>query len=188
MGRTYKSKLDLVRAFPSHMQKDVDRVLRAMPDSNLSYSDCDELKMSGQTILVPHRIYYDEPDDSLVLPLTVLQQAILNTLYTRHHDGYVRERNVRRIIAYAAKEIWVTPYLMLLIGEYVEEILQVISENRSLLDADFIRTFIGENPKFYRTIQSRVVSYWDCYYRGKYPKKEQYVGFQVLQYLNVLLG
>lgn len=120
--------------------------------------------------------------------LTDNQQTILFTMYTRHHNGYTRENNVKKVIAKATDCSWITPYLMFLIGEYVEEILQVIYANRSLLNADFIKTFIFENPKCYRTVQSRVVSYWNCYYRWKYPKREQYVGFKILDYLNRLLN
>ncbi|KKC48460.1 hypothetical protein VE23_17395 [Paenibacillus sp. D9] len=189
-----KNKYDLIRSFPSNLDKDVQHVIDVIPDEShlnynrLNYSDFMELRLSGETLYIPYRIYYDEPNDSQLSSLTVDQRTILYTMYTRHHDGFVRERNVKKAIEKAIECAWITPYLMLLIGEYVEEIVQVIYDNRSLLNADLVKTFVGENQRFYRTVQSRVVSYWDCYYRRKYPMTEQYVGFQVLDYMNRLLN
>ncbi|WP_424769322.1 hypothetical protein [Paenibacillus sp. sgz302251] len=184
-----KEKYDLVRAFPRELIKDVRQVLDIIPQTtHLTFSYSEELKLSGETLNIPSRIYYDEPIQLQISSLTVEQQTILYTLYTRHHNGYIRENNVKNALSKVTECSWVTAYLMLIIGEYVEEILQVIYQNRSLLNADFIKTFVGENPKLYRTIQSRVVSYWNCYYRWKYPKREQYVGFQVLEHLNRLLN
>ncbi|MDQ0878812.1 hypothetical protein QFZ77_007471 [Paenibacillus sp. V4I3] len=189
MDSEEKDKYDLVRAFPRDLNKDVRQVLDIIPqESHLTFSYFEELRLSEEALYIPSRIYYDEPPQSQISSLTVDQQTILYTLYTRHHNGYVREKNVKNAIAKAAECSWITAYLMLIIGEYVEEILQVIHQNRSLLNADFIKIFVDENPKLYRTIQSRVVSYWNCYYRWKYPKPEQYVGFQVLAHLKRLLN
>lgn len=189
-----KNKYDLVRAFPDDLNRDTWHVLDVIPDDpNLkynrhNYSNFEELRLSDETLYIPYRIYYDVPNDSELSSLTDRQRTILYTLYTRHHDGYVRERNLKKAIDMARVDAWITPYLMLMVGEYVEEIVQVIYDHRSLLNADFVKTFVGENQRFYQTVQSRVVSYWDCYYRRKYPMKDQYVGFQVLDYLNGLLS
>jgi len=100
----------------------------------------------------------------------------------------VRESHVTTLITHADEHVWATPYLILPIGEYVKEILEVIYDKRSSLNGDFIRAFFAENPRLYRTIQSRVVSYWDCYYRRKCPEKQHYVGFQLLDYLTSLVN
>lgn len=183
-----KDKYDLVTAFPPHLKKDVRDILEILRESHLGYSGCETFLVSGDVLSIPYRIYYDEPDQSQLSSLTYEQQVILHALYTRHHDGYVRESHLTTLITHANEHEWATPYLMLPIGEYVKEILEVIYDNRSSLNGDFIRTFFSENPRLYRTIQSRVASYWDCYYRRKYPEKQHYVGFQLLKYLTSLLN
>ncbi len=40
---------------------------------------------------------------------------------TRHHNGFFREKYLKQIIK--SKEKWVTPFIILLIGKYVFEIL-----------------------------------------------------------------
>ncbi|WP_256376299.1 hypothetical protein [Solibacillus sp. R5-41] len=35
-----------------------------------------------------------------------------------------------------------------------------------------------------RTIENRVVSYWDCYYRSKHPSKTDFVGFEMIEYFS----
>lgn len=189
MDRDLKHKYELVRAFPRELENDVRHVLDVMYQELIdNYSGVEEFRLSGETLYIPYRIYNDEPNRSQISTLTAAQQTILFTIYTRHYNGYVRESNVKKAITKATDCSWITPYIVLLIGEYVEEILEVIYGNRSLLNENFIKTVIAENPIIYRTIQSRVVSYWNCYYRCKYPKRDQYVGFKLLDYLNRSLG
>jgi hypothetical protein len=52
-------------------------------------------------------------------------QLALRCLYTRHHDGYVRQRNLDQVVS--APEAWVVPYVVQLVGEYVVEIIEVIA-------------------------------------------------------------
>ncbi len=188
MKNESKDKYDLVTAFPPYLQKDVHETLGILRESHLGYSDCEEFRVSGDILSIPYRIYYDEPDQTQLSLLTCELQVILHSLYTRHQNGYVREGHVTTLIGYANDYIWITPYLMLPIGEYVKEILEVIYDNRSSLNSDFIRAFFRENPRLYRTIQSRVASYWDCYYREKYPEKRYYVGLQLLDFLTSFLN
>lgn len=182
-----KDKYALVTAFPHELQRDACESLDVLQESHLGYSDCEAFRLSGDVLSIPYRIYYDEPDHSQLSSLTCEQRVILYALYTRHHNGYVRESHVTTLLTYAHEHLWVTPYLMLPIGEYVKEIVEVIYHNRFSLNGDFIRTFFREKPRLYRTVQSRVASYWNCYYRRQYPEKQHYVGFQLLEYLNSLL-
>lgn len=182
-----QDKYDLAAAFPPYLEKDVHETLGALQESHLGYSDCEAFRVSGNILSIPYRIYYDEPGQSELSSLTCEQQIILHALYTRHHNGYVRESHITTLIAHENDHVWTTPYLMLPVGEYVKEILEVIYDNHSSLNGNFIRTFFSENPWLYRTIQSRVASYWDCYYRRKYPEKQHYVGFQLLDYLTCFL-
>ncbi|WP_391559203.1 hypothetical protein [Robertmurraya sp.] len=176
----------LMVAFPSCLRNDVQAVLNLIPQtSELTYTpDFSEVISCGETLYIPERIYYDEPSSTLIDTLPFNQQKILHTLYTRHHNGFVREAKVKEIIRFANEDIWIIPYLIKLVGEYVIEILQVFKENLYLIDFEKIKVFLSENAKFYQTIESRVISYWDCYYRHRYPKKEDYVGFDILSHFH----
>lgn len=74
-----KPKNDLVRAFPLDLEKEVHDALGVIPDESIrySYTEFVELMLSGETLLIPYRIYYNEPDESKILSLTAEQQTIL---------------------------------------------------------------------------------------------------------------
>lgn len=45
---------------------------------------------------------------------------------------------------------------------------------------DFYAEFVGENPKYWRQTESRMISYWNEYYRYKFPKLKEYLGFEIV--------
>jgi len=110
---------------------------------------------------------------------------MLDCLYTRHHDGYVRERRLERVVGLA--EPWVAPFVVQLVGEYVDEILLVVrralvralSTPGSVVASVYAR-FAAENPDFIDRTEQRVVSYWNCYYRYRYPSLRDYPGSAVV--------
>ncbi len=181
----FDRKLNLLRAFPVKFREDVMVVLEMInhPDK-LDFSECFEVNFSGEKLNIPERIYYEEHTLSQYNSLSEKQQVILNCLFTRHHNGYVREQHLKPIIDKCNEYNWIIPYLMRLTGEYVIEILQVIKANLDKVEKGIIKDFIEENPIFYNTIESRVISYWNCYYRYKYPNKEDYVGCEIIKYFN----
>lgn len=181
-----EDKSELIFAFPSSLRNDVRAVLTLFPQTtDLTYTPhFFEVISCGETLYIPERIYYDMPSSMQIDTLTSHQKKILDTLLTRHHNGFIREEKVKEIIHSANGDIWIIPYLIKLVGEYVIEILQVIKENLHLVDIEQIKFFLSENPKFYQTIKSRVISYWDCYYRRRCPKREDYVGFDILGHFN----
>lgn len=176
-------KYKLLKAFPTNLEDEVMVVLRKIKQTNtLDFSYCFEVNFCGNLLIIPERIYYNEPSSSQINSLTEQQQVILACLFTRHHNGFVREENLRKIIHLSNDYIWIIPYLIRLTGEYVIEILQVIKSNLDKVNKGKIKDFIIDNPKFYNTIESRVVSYWDFYYRNLYPNIEDYIGYEILQY------
>ena len=121
---------------------------------------------------------------------------MLYCLFTRHHDGYVRERCLKNIIRSNNK--FTAPYILQLLGEYVVEIIEVIYQNREQINHNNLVAYILENPKHYELTRQRVYSYWDCYYRSSYPKYKRgvipkgksyldYPGIKMVKYLNLLL-
>ncbi|MEN5397643.1 hypothetical protein ABE612_09015 [Achromobacter xylosoxidans] len=74
------------------------------------------------------------------------------------------------------------PFLVQVCSEYVVKILQEIAA-RLLLDRRGYGTVLEENPAFLNLAQQCMTSYWDCYYRRRYPTRESYVGFCLFEQL-----
>jgi hypothetical protein len=140
------------------------------------------LHLGLELLALPQRIYYSPPLFQ-TLRFNALQAEILNCLFTRHHDGFVRQEHLVRIIR--APSPWIPCFVVPLIGEYVVEIVQVISENLSYFDKSIYAEFVRSNPEFMRLTEQRVISYWNSYYRFSI-KKQDYPGFLILDFLNSL--
>ena len=132
----------------------------------------------GESLNIPYRIHHG-CDDTLFFRLNEAQAAIYACVLTRHHDGHVRQRHVRRLLSSA--EPWIAPFVVHLCGEYVIEILAEIEANLSSLDQYAYGAFFQENPVFLKRMHDRMISYWDCYYRWLYKRKLDYVGFRVFE-------
>ncbi|MGE7918277.1 hypothetical protein ACQKM9_04920 [Viridibacillus sp. NPDC093762] len=175
----------LLRAFPTELKHDAVKVIKMINQTNkLDFSNCFEVNFRGSKLSIPERIYSNELSLSQYNSLTDRQQVVLNCLFTRHHDGFIREENLKKIINQCKEYNWIIPYIIRLTGEYVIEILQVIKDNLDNIDKAIITDFKAENAKFYNTIESRVISYWNYYYRRKYPVKTDYVGYEIIKYFN----
>ncbi|MDM1298334.1 hypothetical protein HXZ94_07440 [Empedobacter falsenii] len=122
----------------------------------------------GNTTIFSDR-YYGEVSKSEAQTTPHLEEL---SLYTRHHNGYIREI---AIIAFMQKfPMESIPYIVQLLGEYVVEIHLRILENMTPEQKNWLQEFLQENPRYAQTIQSRIASYWDCYYRSQYPKLRDY--------------
>jgi hypothetical protein len=117
--------------------------------------------------------------------------------YSRHHDGFVRERCLKEFIA--SNNSYTAPYILQLLGEYVVEIIEVIYQNREGINTENLVSYIAENPDHYEKTRQRVYSYWDCFYRRVYPKYKRgikpkgecyldYPGIKMVKYINALLS
>lgn len=175
----------LVAAFPSRLAGDVQSVLAVMPEDRLAPMMPFEVEVQGETVVIPTRIYNEEPSADLEQPLSGTQQVILHCLYSRHSDGRVRQRHLEQIVA--SGEPWVVPFVVQLAGEYVLEILEVIGRGLPGLavpgsaQCRLYGEFIARNPAFFARTERRVVSYWSCYYRWKYGAFGTYPGCILLE-------
>ena len=136
---------------------------------------------------IPYRIYNAEPRRWKTVALGGDARDALACLFTRHHDGHVRQRHLRRIVGLA--HAWVTPFVVQLIGEYVVEILLDIRNGLRDLDVKGspqrvqYGAFVARNPAFVDLMAQRVVSYWNCYYRDRYPALADYPGVALVSSL-----
>lgn len=133
-----------------------------------------EVLWQGKVNQFPYRIYTSTTKKDV----ETMKDFEKLSLMTRHHDGYIREvATVKLIKLFPSASI---PYLVQLLGEYVMEIhlviISLITPQQKLL----INDFFNENRSYERTIRSRIVSYWNSYYRFGYIKLNDYPAFQFL--------
>jgi hypothetical protein len=133
-----------------------------------------ELLWLEETYKFPYRVY------------TVITKTKIETLVsfeelglmTRHHNGYIREEAIVKLMKlFPSASI---PYLVQLLGEYVMEIHLTIIAQITRQQKSWIKEFFIENVLYERTIRSRIISYWNCYYRFDYIKLKDYPVFQFL--------
>ena len=129
--------------------------------------------VQGEVISIPQRIYFC-PDDPLQRPLHIWASPIIDCLYTRSTDGYLRQKALGRLLAIS--DPCVIPYVVLLAGEYVVEITIDLCTSIPKLDQQAYINFVHENQALMSLTKSRATSYWNCYYRNDYPEKNFYPG------------
>jgi hypothetical protein len=166
----------IIQAFPAFLKDNVSSLLEKISltgEHNISRTF--EVIVAREKLKIPYRIYFEEPKTE---NLTETELLILNCLFTRHNDGFIRQKKLAQILS--SGEYWITPFVMQILGEYVREILLTVEENLSGRLLDNLVLFIEENPKFFETTKSRVTSYWNCYYRNPRSSQTTYVGFRIL--------
>lgn len=73
-------------------------------------------------------------------------------------------------------EQWVIPFIVKLCDEYVLEILEVIYNKLKERDNTDIQNFCLINKTAIRKSYSRMISYWNEYYRGYENNFRKYLG------------
>jgi len=171
----------LEAAFPAEMREHALTALETFPEPEHPPWDKFSVKVSGQTVVIPYRLYHS-PTLISSEHLTDLQSNLVDCLLTRHHNGFIRQQHLARIIH--SRHLWVPPFVVQLLGEYVVEVIAVIFDNLNDLDRSLYRSFLLENPDFLAQTSQRVSSYWHCYYRDQ--NRKDYAGFKVLEYFKSL--
>ncbi len=172
----------MVNAFPQSLKKDVESVSNFLSDKNFDIHPTVEqgIILDGEKLTIPGRVYFDKPNDVVASSLTKIQQIILDCIYLRHHNGFVRQERLEKLKN--IDEYFVTPFIFQLLGEYVVEILEVINSQVTESKLKNFAKFVNENPKYWMQTESRMVSYWNEYYRRPtYPKIKDYVGYEIMK-------
>lgn len=172
----------LTSAFPTSLGEDVQAAVEIMPSTDLKPTWTFSVSVDGQSVVIPYRLYNDEP--TAEAGLSVTQQLVLDCLYTRHHDGRVRHRRLEHIMG--STQPWVIPFVVQLAGEYVLEIIATIQHELTELDRPGTSQhaaygqFLARNSAFLAITGQRVASYWNCYFRSSYPERRSYPGHALL--------
>lgn len=168
-------------AFPSILAGDVDHVVSLLPEAEHPPTEgaIGTVRVRGESLRIPHRVYF--PDPRSLPALAPTQHRIWSCIYSRHYDGLVRQTHVEKLLG--TEEIWVVPFVLQLIGEYVLEIVELIDARRDVLRRPVYREFSAENPAFIDLTKQRAISYWNCYYRNRFARKDEYPGLRLMNAL-----
>jgi hypothetical protein len=185
--KDYRSRIK--KSFPNKLEKDLEIVLDIIPlennqvelndgnihkVENLIYDYFKDIKLDNENLSIPYRVYFNEPNQVKENTLTDIQKAILNCIYLKHHNGFIRQKRLEQLGK--NHQYWTTPYTFQLLGEYVFEILEVLDEQLDDNKLENYKRFAIENSKYYQQTESRMISYWNEYYRSRFPKLKNYVG------------
>jgi hypothetical protein len=174
---------DLTEAFPESLRSHVREVLAVLPTSGQPRSpdDIGAITLHGKPLRIPARIYRPEPEWREIDSLPAVEQLIAACLYTRHHDGYVRQRALERAIT--IDETWVAPFVLQFLGEYVLELVTRVAAVLTGPPRLAFVTFLRENPGFLDLTTQRATSYWNEYHRTQFWRREDYPAFVALMTL-----
>ena len=185
-------RIRLTNSFPKELENDVNEVFKILSIEyeiitsenqilvihNLIHSGFQEVKYNYEILKIPYRLYFNEPSKKDEDILSTTQKTILNCIFLRHFNGYIRERRLKNLIQNT--EAWVIPFIFQLIGEYVYEIFETLSEHITENTHQSYINFANQNPEYFQLTKNRVISYWDAYYRSKYPKLNQYLAYKII--------
>ena len=168
------------KAFPDYLQDDLAVLTDMMPKAKLAPNEGFAFVVSGEIVEAPIRIYNDEPSDFDVSELSAQQRSMIHCMYSRHHDGHVRERHLKALAASRAP--WALPFVARAASEYVEEIARVIDdatreigESGSEMQLAYA-AFARQNSAYVAASADRARNYWHEYYRHRYPDFTDYPG------------
>lgn len=136
------------------------------------------VSVDGETVSIPKRVYYQPSRLMTATHAQGLAGLVALCLGSRHHDGFVREACLRRLLD--KPQPWVVPFVVQLVGEYVVEIVQAVEEALPRLDPLVYGHFFQENPRFLDTTGRRVTSYYYAYREAGYPRRGDEPGSRVM--------
>lgn len=139
-----------------------------------------EYKIFNRKLSFPYRIYSDDISDDFMSQFTTNQQKILHCIYSRHSNGFVREKHIKALFL-SEIDFLTVPYIFKVCDEYILEIIEIVYSNlKQRNNEDFI-LFCEQNKICFFKSYSRMISYWNEYYRDKYPNFNVYIGKKLFE-------
>lgn len=102
----------LLNAFPQDIEHDVEIVADFLSDKNFDIHPTSSQKiiLDQKELIIPGRVYFHDPDETIGKNLTYKQQTILNCIYLRHYNGLVRQHRLEKLI-HNTDDYFVIPYI-----------------------------------------------------------------------------
>jgi hypothetical protein len=197
---------DFADAFPQYLRPDAERAI-AVLSGHLAFPREDTqsffvVRVEQDEVRIPTRIYDHrmrvgqvwgaaafEPFNTLICKAHLSDEQILMSccLLSRHHNGFVREAALSKLIP--ASKPYMVPFVTALASEYVYEILVLIHRHLGALDPTTYGAFFRDNQAHFGVLRERMKSYWNVYYRwhdytafdGSFTRKwnDRYIGFDI---------
>lgn len=137
--------------------------------------------LGREHVHIPKRLHLIDFDITSLPPSQAA--SLVHCLCTRSNDGYLRQSALNQIIR--INQPWSIPFVVLLAGEYVVEIIEDMVAGLPVLDHDAYIAFVRENRALMRCLRSKATSYWNAYYRSSYENRRQYPGLAFLSQLEL---
>lgn len=164
----------IVAGFPRELRAEAEAVAGRLPEPrHVLTPRTQRVLVQGEDVELPARIYNPELHRDAMQVLTSVQRLVTACIYSRHHDGYVRQASCAALLP--AREPWVVPYVVQLLGEYVVEISNMILDGLTAQSAfgwSSYQDFAGANQAFIALTEQRAISYWSCYYRQAFSRSD----------------
>lgn len=168
-------------AFPIDLRANLNVVLNSIPnktfnDVHFITSDSAIFYMLDDfTIEIPYRMYLVDVEEDTYNVLNDIQKQILCCIYTRSCNGYIREKYLRKLLEMPFNQ-WAIPFIVKLCDEYILEIIEMIYGKLKERDNTDIQDFCEKNKFTIRKSYSRMISYWNEYYRELEQDFNKYIG------------
>lgn len=187
-SRFEETTLVETRAFPARMADCVSKTV-ALLSRNQAISPAGVMapvRVAEEFLHIPYRVYYEERQLLKLLDGRSDAGLVALCLGARHHNGVLREKCLRRLLERGAH--WTAPFVIQLLGEYVLEVMQPIHERFMLAVEEKYTVFFGQNTGYCQGLEHRAISYWNAYYRKRFPSWKDYPGIQALLALRQAAG
>lgn len=168
-------------AFPRDFSEELNIVLQVILNETFNSVDCvasdDSISyiLHDYVIEIPYRMYVLDIADEEYEKLNETQKQMVCCMYTRNCNGYIREKYLQKLLDMPFQQ-WSIPFIVKLCDEYVVEILEVLYIKLKERNNADIQDFCAQNKMIISKSYSRMISYWNEYYRGYEPDFRKYIG------------
>ncbi len=170
-----------IDGFPSTLKETVQKITEQIPVKTYNNVNVRETNdkitylLDGQYINFPYRVYFLEMENDVFEKMSSKEKMIVNCIYSRSCDGFIREKHIRNLLSTEFPD-WAVPYIFKVCDEYVVEILQMVYDNLKDKNAESIKRFCANNPTPFCKSYNRMVSYWNEFYRCDCYRYKNYIG------------
>lgn len=182
----------MLESYPERLRHEINNILDKVDIHSSHFHEYTEkYQIRNGNIKIPYRIYI-KPEVFESPQLSEEERRILAAYFTRHNDGYVRQKALNVIVQSDFIYDYEIPFLTMVCGEYVVEILEDAIKGIKKIDEEFIQLFIKGNHKKLQLNEERMISYWSEYYRKEsfgieykpeYAKWSEYPASYLIEYL-----
>lgn len=169
--------------FPSKFQEDVMYVVNFINMevgglSTLNMNQFVKYSMDGDVYIFPYRVYNEEIQNSSIKQWDANKQAIFHCIFSRNSNGFVRQKHIQGLLEMDIPDLSI-PYILKICDEYIIEILKIVYDYLELHNNQKIKKICMQNKYLMDKSYSRMISYWNEYYREQFPNLKNYIGYKL---------